>query len=81
MNWTDSRLMYKNLPSAGGHKLRKNEVSTKLWLPVDTLLYDNAIVGELIPDYNMQVTLITNSVPLPIDIFQHRQEFRHEGSD
>ena len=81
MNWTDSRLMYKNLPSAGGHKLIKNEVSTKLWLPVDTLIYDNAIVGELIPDSNMQVTLITNSVPLPIDIFQHREEFRHEGSD
>ena len=81
MNWMDSRLTFRNLPPTGGQKLIKSEISTKLWLPVNTLIYDNAVVGELIPDSNMQVSLITNSDPLPISIHQNREEFRYAGSN
>ena len=81
MNWTDSRLTFRNLPPTGGQKLIKSEMSSKLWLPVNSLMYDNAVVGEIIPDSNMQLSLITNSDPLPISIHQNREEFRYSGSN
>ena len=59
----------------------KSEISTKLWMTVNDLIYDNAIVGELVQDPNMKVALITNSSALPIDYNRPRAELRYEGSN
>ena len=81
MEWTDSRLMFRNLPPKGGKKFIKSEISKKLWMPVNDLIYDNAIVGELVQGRNMKVALITNSNALPIDYNRPRAELRYEGSN
>ena len=81
MGWKDSRLMFRNLPPLDGLKLIKPEISNKLWLPHDNLIYDNAIVGELDIAPDMQVSLKTNSTPPPVEIYQHREEFIYKGSN
>ena len=80
MEWKDSRLSFRNLPPRGSQKLIHSQISNNLWLPLDHIIYDNAIVGELDIARNIQVSLTTNYEPPPIGIYQHREEFIYNGS-
>ena len=80
MEWTDSRLMFKNLPHTGQAKRIRPAISNKLWLPVENLDYQNAIVGEVEVDPSIQISLNTSSDPLPSNINRHREELIYKGT-
>ena len=79
MEWTDSRLRFRNLPPIGNQKLIRSRISSKLWQPIQSLVYENAIIGEIESDPNVQISLETRSCPIPSDINHHREEFVYEG--
>ena len=81
MEWTDSRLRFRNLPPIGNQKLIRSRISSKLWQPIQSLVYENAIIGEIESDPNVQISLETRSCPIPSDINHHREEFVYEGAN
>ena len=81
MEWRDSRLMFRNLPQIGHQKPIRSKISSKLWLPIQSLVYENAIIGEIEADPKVHISLETRSHPIPTDINQHREEFVYSGSN
>ena len=45
------------------------------------MVYENAIIGEIESDPNVQISLETRSCPIPSDINHHREEFVYEGAN
>ena len=81
MEWTDSRLVFRNLPQGGKRKLIRPEITKNLWIPIETLMYQNAIVGEVEVDPSIQISLSTNSYPLPFNIEHHREDQIYDGKN
>ena len=46
MTWYDNRLRYRNLVPGQKHMLSRN-TAEKLWLPLEKIVYDNAVLGKV----------------------------------
>ena len=75
MTWTDDKLTYLNIKDDGSQNTTNSkDVSiakqSKLWLPLDRIVHENAVIGEIHPGSNSYVRVIASSEPtssLPIN--------------
>ena len=69
MRWKDSRVMFANL-----NKNQKNpvqeEVIDKLWLPLDNIIHENAVIGKVYSDKIRRVFVIPLSDPILLSGFE-----------
>ena len=78
MRWKDSRLSFRNLPK-GRKKLIKYDLSKKLWLPSENLVYLNAILEPEHVYSDTHISAQTDSSPFAFDINRHREEYIYAG--
>ena len=72
MQWRDSRLKFRNLPKRR-KKLIKSEISKKLWLPNENLIFIDAILGDTQEDDEIHIsaqTLKKQNPYLPYPFFE-----------
>ena len=46
MKWTDGRLIFRNLPNST-KSLVPSRIADQLWLPLDNVVHDNAMIGKI----------------------------------
>lgn len=68
MKWTDGRLRLRNMHH-GESKRVPSKVAKDLWVPLDYLEHDNAIIGKIHKTSNQRdVTISALSTPMPMDL-------------
>ena len=63
LNWYDDRLKFRKLPR-GREKLVKPTVTKDLWIPLNDLVFPNAIIGSFQEDSFLEISNYTNSSPV-----------------
>jgi len=78
MKWNDSRLKFANL-----NMKKKNPVSEeiveRLWLPLDNVIYENAVIGKIHMDNIRRVFVNPEADPLPLSGLEVYEEYVYDG--
>ena len=82
LTWYDDRLKFRNLPR-GREKLVKPTVARDLWIPLNDLVFPNAIIGSFQEDSFFEISTYTNSSPVSHwDVFtDDRENYVFKGED
>jgi hypothetical protein len=79
MKWNDRRLKFANL-----NLKRKNpvpeEIIDKLWLPLDNIIYENAVIGKIQSDDVQRVFVIPETDPIPLTSMEIYEEYLYDGA-
>ena len=79
VKWIDSRLTYQNLDSKGKN-LISIEAAERLWLPCDNIRHDNAILGEVITDYQRKVEVTNLTEGMSRNPMKSFEDYIYKGS-
>ena len=80
MTWKDTRLMFANLKPGKKNPI-SDQVVEQLWLPLDNIIHENAIIGKIYSDGMRKVNIIKTSNPAPLTGFEIYEEHMYEGSE
>ena len=61
VRWFDHRLVYRNLNSNGNETFIPENDAKKIWLPLDNVCFQNAVIGSLIDPINPQREIVIHS--------------------
>ena len=80
MSWNDSRLRFANL-----NPDKKNPVPERiveqLWLPLDNILHENAVIGKIHEDDIRRVFVVPISEPILLDGYETYEELLYDGAE
>lgn len=80
MKWNDNRLTFANL-----NRDRKNPVSEeivqKLWLPLDNIIHENAVIGKVHPDDIRRIFVVPNTDPMLLEGYETYEELLYSGAE
>ena len=76
--WNDKRLQFFNLLK-GYSNLISPQISNELWLPLNSLIIENSVVGEVVYDKNMNVFAYPE-IPEPYLPYQSYETVIYNGS-
>ena len=80
MKWRDSRLTFANLITNSENMVRQ-ETAEELWIPLQYVTHDNALIGEIHPDSKMSVEVQPLELPLPMKIGTPIQNTLYSGAN
>ena len=68
IRWTDGRIRLKNLPKNAKSPVPFH-VAEKLWLPLDSIVHDNAMIGKVQQVKNdRRVSIMAVTLPIPVSL-------------
>ena len=83
--WKDERLIFKNLNQKGENfKISDEEDLGRIWLPIDNIDYENAVIGKIHKDSNKDVEILVTWEgerilhPLPVDVSNMLEEYKFD---
>ena len=80
MMWKDLRLAYRNLVP-GERNVVSQDVSEKLWLPLDNMVYESAIIGRIYKNQNRMVSVFPKENQSKSDIHSSYEELNFCAED
>ena len=80
MSWNDSRLTFANL---NPHKKNPvpEEIVEQLWLPLDNVVHENAVIGKIHVDDIRKVFVVPISKPILLNGFEEYEELLYDGAE
>ena len=79
MKWKDSRLTFANLIPDSQNKVTPETVE-KIWIPLQYVTHDNALIGEIYPDSKQEVEIRILDPPMPMQSDNAMQNTLYEGA-
>ena len=79
MQWSDNRLTFANLNWESQNPVAE-EITNRLWLPLDNLIHENAVIGKIYKDNIRRVSVIPKENPVPLDGFVVNEEYLYNGT-
>ena len=79
MKWRDSRLIFANLIPNSGNMVQPETVD-ELWIPLDYVTHDNALIGEIYPDSKKNVEIQALMPPIPMRLENSVQNTLYAGA-
>ena len=79
IKWKDDRLLFENLLTEGAN-LISTETANKLWIPSDSIVYDNTILGDIVIDNRKNVGVRNLEDAIPASITNSIENFKFHGS-
>ena len=80
MRWKDSRLTFANL-----NQKKKNpvpeEIVNRLWIPLDNVIHENAVIGKIYQDDSRRVFVIPSADPVLPTSFEKYEEYLYDGEE
>ena len=80
MKWNDNRLRFANL-----NRNKKNPVSEEiveqLWLPLDNIIHENAVIGKVHPDDIRRIFVLPNTEPMLLEGYEAYEELLYSGAE
>ena len=80
MMWLDSRLKFANLMRGSKNMVRYGTVD-ELWIPLDYVTHENAVIGDIFQDDKTDVELKSLSTPMPMDPNDATQDTFYSGTN
>merc|ERR1739844_654878 len=80
MTWSDSRLTFSNLNPTNKNPVPQRIVD-QLWLPLENIIQENAIIGKIYPDNIRRVFVIPSTEPMSFDPLQTFEDNIYRGSE
>merc|ERR1719495_1977386 len=86
MAWRDDKLTFLNIrDTADFNSSASREVSlskqSKLWLPLEKIVHENAVIGEIHAGLNRFVRVIANTNPLIPNTRSSVEDVQYSGKD
>ena len=82
MKWFDNRVRFRNLVPEQKH-LVSTETGRKLWLPLEKVIFENAILGQMHEYKNGEISVVATKHPNPspesMSPYQNKEDFWYEG--
>ena len=79
MEWKDSRLTFANLIPDSQNKVTPETVE-KIWIPLQYVTHDNALIGEIYPDSKQEVEIRIMNSPMPMQSDNAMQNTLYQGA-
>ena len=79
MKWLDKRLSFCNAMFNKSNAIPE-ETTKKLWLPLDNIIHENAIIGEIIEDGIKDVSF-ESKIAEPMDVGRTNEDLFYSGSN
>jgi len=79
MQWKDARLTFMNLIRNSGNKLTP-EIAAQLWNPLQYVIHENALIGEIYPDSINEVEIRSIKPPIAMNPNNAIQDILYEGA-
>ena len=73
MSWNDSRLTFANLNPNKKNPVPE-EIVEQLWLPLDNVVHENAVIGKIHMDDIRKVFVVPISKPILLNGFEEYEE-------
>ena len=80
MRWKDSRLTFTNLDRKKKNQVPK-EIADRLWIPLDNVVYANAVIGKTYQDRIRRVFIKPTSEPLLPSGYEIYEDMFYEGKE
>ena len=84
-SWKDNRLKFMNLfdkeNDTGNTKILSDNVIEQIWLPMEYVIHDNAILGTIEKDANRLVSVRALAPPIPVDFQDGIENLLYKGSE
>ena len=79
MKWKDSRLTFANLITDSENNVTPEKIN-KLWIPLQYVTHDNALIGKVHPDTHSQVKIQALTSPIPMVSDRSTQDTLYAGA-
>ena len=78
MRWNDPRLTFANVVPGKKNPV-PDETVGKLWLPMDHVIHDNAVIGRIFRDTVRNTFILPTADPIPLTGFEKFEEHLYSG--
>lgn len=80
MKWNDSRLVFANLDRNKKYPVSP-EIVDQLWLPLDNVVHENAVIGKIHRADIRRVFVFPTSDPIRLKGYEKYEEFLYDGAE